>query len=74
VLALANKTPLTWTRADGFRLSQDSADWIAFEIDGLSAELSRITRVTTQVFAPHAAALPGDAFAKRRAQARAGPT
>lgn len=65
VLALANETPLTWTRADGFRLSQDPADWIAFEIDGLSAELTRITRVTTQVFAPHAAVLPGDAFAKQ---------
>ncbi|MFI7443198.1 hypothetical protein [Nonomuraea indica] len=64
VLALERKTPLTWTRKDGFRLPDNPADWIAFEVDGLSAELNRITRITKQVFAPHAAARPDDAFAE----------
>jgi hypothetical protein len=63
VLALAKKTPLIWTRSHGFQLAADSSAWIAFEINDLSARLNGITRVTQQVFAPHAAALPSDAFA-----------
>ncbi|MFI6819188.1 hypothetical protein ACIBG7_42845 [Nonomuraea sp. NPDC050328] len=64
VPALERKTPLIWTRKHGFQLSDNPSDWIAFEVEALSAELTHITRTTKRVFAPHAAARPDDAFAE----------
>ncbi|GLY08570.1 hypothetical protein Acsp01_89490 [Actinoplanes sp. NBRC 101535] len=42
VLAAQNLTPLTWTRRDGYQLSTDPADWIAYERACVRIELTRV--------------------------------
>jgi hypothetical protein len=58
VLAAENLTPLTWTRRDGYQLSQDPAEWIAYERACVRIELTRIARLLSSSVIPHAQKLP----------------
>jgi hypothetical protein len=60
VLAAENLTPLTWTRAEGYRLSTDPADWIAYERACVRTELTRLARLLSSTVIPHAQKLPDD--------------
>jgi hypothetical protein len=60
VLAAQNLTPLTWTRRDGYQLSTDPADWIAYERSCVRIELTRISRFLSSTVIPHAQKLPDD--------------
>lgn len=60
VLAAENLTPLTWTRRDGYQLSTEPADWIAYERACVRTELTRIARLLSSTVVPHAQRLPDD--------------
>lgn len=59
-LAAENLTPLTWTRTDGYRFSDDPADWIAYERACVRVELTRVARLLSSSVIPHAQRLPDD--------------
>lgn len=61
---MAHLTPLIWDRREGYRFSDEPADWIVYEQAQFHAELTRITRLITATVAPHAAARPEDEFAQ----------
>lgn len=56
-------TPLTHTHADGYRFSQEPADWIEFERAQLRRMLTTLQRTLTAVADPHMALMPDDALA-----------
>lgn len=58
--AAEHLTPLNWTRRDGYRFSDEPADWISYERACFLIELSRLTRLMTATIAPHAARIPDD--------------
>lgn len=60
VLAAENMTPLTWTRSDGYKLSNDPAEWTAYERACVRTELTRIGRLLSSSVIPHAQKIPDD--------------
>lgn len=68
VLAAQNLTPLTWTRRDGYQLSTDPADWIAYERACVRTELTRIARLLSSTVIPHAQKLPEGRVGATRAR------
>lgn len=62
VLAAQHKTPLIWTRMDGYRLGPDEPDLIAYERAQFRTELTRISRFITATIAPHLDTAPADSW------------
>ncbi|MGK5555053.1 FaeA/PapI family transcriptional regulator [Actinomadura kijaniata] len=60
VAAMAERAPLSWSHAGGWRLSVDPADWRAYELQVLHQVLTRVSRLLTSTVAPHAATAPDD--------------
>jgi hypothetical protein len=52
--------PVTYSRADGFQLSESPEVWIAYERVIFTSELHRITNFLAGIIAPHAARTPRD--------------
>jgi hypothetical protein len=52
--ATEHLTPLTWTRRDGHRFSDEPADWIAYELAQIHTNLTRISRLIKGTAHPHA--------------------
>ncbi|MGA5135529.1 RacP protein, partial [Streptomyces olivoreticuli] len=52
--------PVTFTRLEGWQLSEDPAVWIAYERALFDAELRHVTRALEEVMRPHAKRAPGD--------------
>ncbi|QUC59011.1 hypothetical protein IOD14_20715 [Streptomyces sp. A2-16] len=46
--------PVTYSRSEGFQLSDDSGVWIAYERAVFRSELHRVTNFITGIVAPHA--------------------
>ncbi|MFD5554695.1 hypothetical protein ACFWIA_12760 [Streptomyces sp. NPDC127068] len=63
-IAAENLTLITWTRRDGFMLSDDHADWIEYDKRQFPQILGRLTRVITGTFEPHLARYPDDEWAQ----------
>lgn len=62
--AAEHLTPLTYTRAEGYRFSGDPNDWFLFERGQLLRMLTSIKRTLSGVVTPHAMVLPDDAVAR----------
>jgi hypothetical protein len=58
--AAEHLTPLTWTRLDGHRFSEEPADWIAYERAQIHTNLTRISRLIKGTAYPHAERNPED--------------
>ncbi len=58
-------TPSTWTHRDGYQLSTEPADWIAYERACLRIELTRISRFLSSTVIPHAQKPPDDDWVQR---------
>lgn len=61
--AAEHLTPLTHTRRDGYRFSQDPNDWKQFENAQLRRILTMVLRTFTGVVDPHSQLLPDDDLA-----------
>lgn len=64
VIAEKGWPPLTWTRADGYRLGADKAELEAYERTVIREKLTEIRRLITGTVAPHAAAHPNDKWVR----------
>ncbi|UQA96603.1 hypothetical protein [Streptomyces halobius] len=64
VAAAEHLTPITWTFREGFRFSDEPADWIAYEKKQFRQILNRLTRVITGTLDPHLARYPEDEWAQ----------
>lgn len=51
---------MTYSRRDGFQMSDQSEVWIAYERAIFNAELHRVTNFITGIIAPHAKKAPDD--------------
>ncbi|KAB2340548.1 RacP protein [Actinomadura rudentiformis] len=58
--AMANLTPLTWTRAEGWKLSLERAEWAAFVRAVSTQACTRMDRLMTSTIGPWAALMPDD--------------
>lgn len=58
--AAQHLTPLTWRRRDGYRFSDDLADWTCWERTDLRTRLRGFVRAITGTYDPHAARSPDD--------------
>ncbi|MFI2242298.1 DUF6192 family protein [Streptomyces chrestomyceticus] len=56
--------PVTYSRKDGFQLSEDPEVWIAYERAVRKIELRRITNFIAAAVGPHAIKLPKDEWAR----------
>lgn len=63
IAASEHLTPLTYTRRDGYRFSQDPDDWIDFERATMLRQLTSIRRTLTGVADPHVQLIPDDPMA-----------
>ncbi|MET9352040.1 hypothetical protein ABZY14_03330 [Streptomyces sp. NPDC006617] len=52
--------PVTYSRRDGFQMSDQSEVWISYERAIFQAELHRVTNFITGIIAPHARKAPDD--------------
>ena len=52
--------PVTYSRRDGFQMSEESEVWISYERAIFQAELHRVTNFITGIIAPHAKKAPDD--------------
>ncbi|MGW0819108.1 hypothetical protein ACWD00_38910 [Streptomyces viridiviolaceus] len=52
--------PVTYTRAEGWQLSEDPAVWIAYERALFDAEMRHVCRAVDEVMRPHAKREPED--------------
>ncbi len=52
--------PVTYSRRDGFQMSEESEVWISYERAIFQAELHRVTNFITGIIAPHARKVPDD--------------
>ncbi|MEU2874163.1 hypothetical protein ABZ769_34045 [Streptomyces olivoreticuli] len=60
----AGLPPVTYSRTDGFQLSEEPEVWIAYERAIFQAELHRITNFVAGIVAPHAKRAPEDEWAR----------
>lgn len=56
--------PVTYSKAEGFQLSEDPAIWVAYERAIFATQLHRIANVIEQVLAPHARRQPSDEWVR----------
>lgn len=63
VAASERLTPLTYTRRDGYRFSDEPDDWVDFERATMLRQLTSIRRTLTGVADPHVQLMPDDTMA-----------
>ncbi|MBT2385889.1 hypothetical protein [Streptomyces sp. ISL-11] len=64
VAVKADLPPVTYSRTEGFQLSDRPEAWIAYERAVFRAELHRITNFIAGIVAPHAKRAPEDEWAR----------
>ncbi|MFI6084210.1 hypothetical protein ACIBBB_25065 [Streptomyces sp. NPDC051217] len=62
--AAEHLTPVIWRHRDGYKFSDDPADWIEYEKKQFRQILGRLTRMITGTLDPHLARYPDDEWAQ----------